>query len=136
MSELIQGGEFVDQRGKLLYNNELNLGDAKRMYIVENNDTNIVRAWQAHKVEKRWFVAIDGISEIRLVKIDDFENPSENLKVENFVLSAETLDCLYIQPGYATSIQALSDNAKLAVFSNFMLGEINDDYKFDSQKWK
>lgn len=136
MSKLIQGGKFVDQRGKLLYNNGLNLGEVKRMYVVENEDTNLVRAWQAHKVEKRWFVAIDGIFEIKLVEIDDFENPSENLKLEKFVLSAETMDCLYIQPGYATSIQALSDNAKLAVFSNYMLGEINDDYKFDSQKWK
>lgn len=133
---LVRGNKFVDQRGKLFFNNNLDLSEVKRMYVLENEGTSIIRAWQAHKVEKRWFVVIDGIFEIKIVKIDDFENPSEDLKVENFVLSAETMDCLYIQPGYATSIQALSDNAKLAVFSNYMLGEINDDYKFDSQKWK
>ncbi|MEG0187636.1 WxcM-like domain-containing protein [Algoriella sp.] len=133
---LIKGNKFVDERGKLFYNNDFNLSETKRMYILENQDISIIRAWQAHKIEKRWFVAVDGQFEIKLVKIDNFENPSENLKVEKFVLSAETMDCLYIQPGYGTSIQALSDNAKLAVFSNYLLGEINDDYKFDSQKWK
>ena len=133
---LIKGNKFVDERGKLFYNNDFNLSETKRMYILENQDISIIRAWQAHKIEKRWFVAVDGQFEIKLVKIDNFENPSENLKVEKFVLSAETMDCLYIQSGYGTSIQALSDNAKLAVFSNYLLGEINDDYKFDSQKWK
>lgn len=133
---IIQGGKFIDDRGKLLFNNSLNLSETKRMYVVENQDTNVIRAWQAHKVEKRWFVVIEGQFEIKLVKIDDFENPSDNLEVDSHLLNAETMDCLTIQPGYATSIQALTEKAKLVVFSNYMLGEINDDYKFDSHKWK
>lgn len=133
---LIKGNKFVDERGKLFYNNDFNLSEAKRMYILENQDISIIRAWQAHKIEKRWFVAVDGQFEIKLVKIDDFENPSDNLEIVSYKLNSETMDCLCIQPGYATSIQSLSDQAKLVVFSNYMLGEVNDDYKFDSQKWK
>ncbi|WP_300672944.1 WxcM-like domain-containing protein [Soonwooa sp.] len=133
---LIQGNEFIDHRGKLRFNNDLDLSEVKRMYVIENQDTNVVRAWQAHKIEKRWFVAVEGQFEIKLIELDDFNSPSDNLEVVKFTLKAETMDCLCIQPGYATSIHALCDNAKLVVFANYRLGEIDDNYKFDSQKWR
>jgi hypothetical protein len=42
------------------FNNELDLSEMKRMYVIENADLSVQRAWQAHQVEKRWFVAVGG----------------------------------------------------------------------------
>lgn len=134
--QALQGGSHEDDRGKILFNNSLDLTPAKRMYVIENKDTEICRAWQGHKIESRWFVATQGSFEIRLVKIDDFENPSDDLEIHTFILKSYSLDSLFAEKGYASSIQALEPESKLVVFSDFHLGEVKDDYKFDSQKWK
>ncbi|RRJ88485.1 WxcM-like domain-containing protein [Flavobacterium macacae] len=132
----LKGGSFEDERGKIIFNNELDLTLVKRMYVVENKNIDICRAWQGHKTESRWFVAVEGSFEIKLVKIDDFENPSDDLEVKSFVINSNSMDSLHVQNGYASSIQALETKSKLAVFSDYKLGTINDNYKFDSQKWK
>lgn len=133
---IISGNVFSDNRGKLFYNNDLDLSEVKRMYIIENSSIDIIRAWQAHKIEKRWFVAVEGEFEIKLVQVDDFENTSDDLQIQSYQLNANLMDCLYVEPGFATSIQSKTSNAKLAVFSDYLLGEVVDDYKFDSGKWK
>ncbi len=132
----LQGDFFKDYRGTLSFSNSLDLSLVKRMYVIENADIEICRAWQGHQIEKRWLVAVSGSFEIKVVKIDDFENPSDDLIPESFRLTGESMDSLFIKEGYASSIQALEMNSKLVVFSNYNLDEIQDDYKFDSQKWK
>lgn len=134
--QILQGGSHEDERGTILFNNKLDLTLVKRMYIIENKDTKISRAWQGHKIESRWFVATQGSFEIKLAKIDDFETSSDNLKLHAFILKSSSLDSLFIEKGYASSIQALEPKSKLVVFSDYHLGEVKDDYKFDSQKWK
>lgn len=136
MIRKITGNSHSDDRGKLLFSNHLDLSAVKRMYVIENKSTEIERAWQGHKVESRWFTAISGSFQIKLIKIDDFEFPSENLIAEIYFLNSESLDSLIIEPGFASSIQALEDNSKLLVFSDFQKDEINDNYKFDPNKWK
>lgn len=134
--DFLQGDCFEDNRGKLFFSNNLDLSLVKRMYIVENTYTDICRAWQAHKVEKRWFVASQGSFRIRLVKIDSFENPSDDLIAESIVLYSKSMDSLFVDSGFATSIQALEKDSKLIVFSDYHFGEVSDNYKYDSQKWK
>lgn len=134
--EPLTGGSHEDERGIILFNNALDLSLAKRMYVIENKETEICRAWQGHQIECRWFVAVQGMFEIRLVKIDDFENPSDDLEVQNFIIKSSSMDSLFVQKGYASSIQALELKSKLVVFSDYLLGEVKDDYRFDSQKWK
>lgn len=133
---IISGNVFSDNRGKLFFNNTLDLSEVKRMYIIENSNIDIVRAWQAHKIEKRWFVAVEGEFEIKLVQVDNFEDPSDDLQIQSYQLNANFMDCLCVEPGFATSIRAKTSNAKLAVFSDYLLGEVVDYYKFDSGKWK
>lgn len=134
--KILQGGFFEDHRGIVSFSNLLDLNLVKRMYVIENIDTEICRAWQGHQIEKRWFIAVSGSFEIQVVKIDDFAAPSDKLKSKSFVLKGKSMDSLFIEEGHATSIQALETNSKLVVFSDYNLGEIQDDYKFDSQKWK
>lgn len=133
---ILQGGSYEDERGVIIFNNSLDLTPTKIMYIIENKDTDICRAWQGHKIESRWFVVAQGTFEIRLVKIDDFENPSDDLEVQSFIINGSSMDSLFVEKGYASSIQALKPKSRLVVFSDYQLGEVKDDYKFDSQKWK
>jgi hypothetical protein len=46
------------------------------------------------------------------------------------------LDVLHIPQGYISSIQALEPEAKLLVMADYLLGEINDEYRFDADYFK
>lgn len=136
MFDKIVGSFFTDERGKLLFNNELNLSEVKRMYIIQNKDLEVKRAWQGHQIEKRWFIAINGKFLIKLVKIDDFKNPPSKAKIISHEIDSNNLEALVIDAGYASSIQALEQNSKLLVFSNYMVGEVEDNYKFNPKQWE
>jgi dTDP-4-dehydrorhamnose 3,5-epimerase len=135
--KLIEGGIFSDNRGKLFHVNEFDMSLVKRFYAVENCLENPVRAWQAHQKESKWFYAVKGSFLIGLVKPDDWENPSQNLKVEKIVLNETESKVLFIPPGYANGVRALEENAKLMVFSNFTIDEsATDNIKFDINIWE
>jgi dTDP-4-dehydrorhamnose 3,5-epimerase-like enzyme len=129
---VIPGGNHTDKRGTLTFNNDFDASQIKRIYTIQNENTSIIRAWQGHKIEKRWFTAIKGSFEIKLIKIDNWENPDKNAEVFSIILNDKNLDTLAIPNGYLNSIQALEENSKLLAMSDYQLGEINDEYKFES----
>lgn len=131
----ITGDSFSDERGHVFFNNDLNLTNVKRIYIIENTDQEMERGWQAHKIESRWFIAASGSFRIKLVKIDDFDAPSDALKSETFILRSGQLEALIVKPGYASSIKAVEKHSKLIVLSDYSLEEVQDNYKYDSNKW-
>ena len=49
--ELITGGVFEDQRGKVVFVNDCDLTNVKRFYHIHHPNTYTVRAWQGHKIE-------------------------------------------------------------------------------------
>ena len=75
--KIIDSGQHVDERGKLIFFNELNLQEVKRLYIIEHPDLDTVRAWQAHKKEQKWFFVIEGCFKVVIVQPDDWDEPSE-----------------------------------------------------------
>jgi len=134
--KLIQGGNYVDQRGQLDFINHFDMSPIKRVYFTTNFDTDIIRAWQGHKRESRWFICVTGSFIIKIVAIDDWINPSDDLKTHDYKLSADKPEVLYIPSGYANGFKAMEDNAKLMVMSNYYLNEIeNDQIRFDKNKW-
>lgn len=134
--EIIKGGSHEDERGKVTFFNEFDFNQIKRMYYTEHFDVNVVRAWQAHIIESRWFMCIQGSFTVKLVKIDDFNNPSENLQVENYTLTDKDSTILYIPKGFANGFKANENNSKLIIFSNFNFGENqNDQLRYDKNKW-
>lgn len=134
--QLIKGGIFTDNRGCLFHVNDFDMTPIKRFYTIENSPSYPIRAWQAHKRESKWFYAVKGSFLIGLVKPDDWENPSQNLKVEKIVLNETESKVLYIPPGYANGLKALEENSKLMVFSNFTIQEATtDNIKFDINTW-
>lgn len=127
---IIKGNSFTDERGSLFFNNDFNASTVKRMYYIENKDTQFIRGWTGHKIEQRWFSAVQGSFMIKLIKINDWEKPSENLPVLEFELNSDNLDVLHVPKGYASAIQSRDENSRLLVMADYSLGEIADDYRF------
>ncbi|SFN11923.1 dTDP-4-dehydrorhamnose 3,5-epimerase [Chryseobacterium oleae] len=128
--KIFEGGKYSDERGSLTFNNNFNASEIKRMYHIENADTEFIRGWTGHKIEQRWFSALQGSFLIRLIKIDDWENPSKELQILRFDLDSDNLNILHIPRGYASAIQAKENNSKLLVMADYSLGEIDDDHRF------
>ena len=57
----------------------------KRFYISKNRSEDLFRGWQGYKIEKRWFYFLKGSFRIKLLKIDNWSNPSFDLEPLSFV---------------------------------------------------
>jgi dTDP-4-dehydrorhamnose 3,5-epimerase-like enzyme len=128
--QLLKSNSHEDSRGTLVYNNDFDATAIKRIYVIENKNTNFVRAWQGHQIEQRWFSAVNGSFKIELIAIDDWNRPSKKSERFEFVLDSEKLDVLHIPAGYVSSIQSLEEGAKLLVMANYLLGALEDEYRY------
>ncbi len=133
---LIQGGQHIDERGTLSFFNDFDMAPIKRFYIIEHANTIIARAWQAHKIEQKWFYVVAGSFKIVVLKPDNWENPSENLPVQEFILKSGMNQVLQIPGGYANGFKALDAQSKLMVFSDFAIADAGkDDFRFNNTLW-
>ena len=130
-SKLLKGNIHRDTRGSLFYNNNFDSSAIKRIYLIENNDTNVIRGWQGHKIEERWFSVVQGSFCIKLIKLDNWEFPSVSLVCEEILIQSKTLDVLHVPKGYISSIQATEAGSKLLVMADYLMDELEDDYRFD-----
>ena len=136
LPKLINSADHIDTRGRLIFFNELNLEKVKRLYMIEHPDTEIVRAWQGHKKEEKWFLVTEGCFKVVIVQPDDWENPSSDLQVQEFTLQAKNNEVLHIPGNYANGFKALERGSKLMVFSDFSLEEsAGDNFRFSSELW-
>jgi dTDP-4-dehydrorhamnose 3,5-epimerase-like enzyme len=131
LPQLLKGNSHTDERGTLEFNNDFNALGIKRMYTIQNRDTEFIRGWQGHQIEQRWFSVVQGSFKIRLIAIDDWDYPSPSLEQHQFILDSQHMDVLHVSAGYVSSIQALESSSKLLLMSDYALGEINDEYRFD-----
>ena len=116
--------------------NAFDFPDVKRFYFIKHPDTSVVRAWQGHEIEKKYFYPITGSFIVAWVKIDDFENPSENLIPEYHLLSAQNSEILSIPKGYANGLKALEPNSELMIFSDVGVEEsVREKIRFPAEKW-
>ena len=82
---LIMGERFSDDRGSLNFFNAFDMSEITRLYEIEPIDSNVIRAWQGHQYEKKWFYCSAGSFVINLIKLDDFETPSSNIVSQRFL---------------------------------------------------
>jgi len=131
-----KGGFFSDERGKMRFVNEFKFEDVRRFYFIKHLDTSVVRAWQGHQFEKKYFYPISGSFAIAWVKVDDFDNPAEDLIPEIHFLSADKSEILAVPRGYANGLKALEPNSELMIFSDMSLEEsINEKIRYPATKW-
>ncbi|WP_272152043.1 dTDP-4-dehydrorhamnose 3,5-epimerase family protein [Tenacibaculum aiptasiae] len=136
LPKIISGGKYIDERGQLEFLNDFDMSPIKRVYFTTHFDTDVIRAWQGHMIESRWFICVKGSFMVKLIEIDDWKNPSDDLKVFEYELSAKRQEVLYIPNGFVNGFKAIEDNAKLMVMSNYGFNEIeNDQVRFNQNKW-
>ena len=135
--KIIQGGNFSDHRGTISFVNDFSFKDIERFYIISNSDENPIRAWQGHKLDAKNFYCLNGSFKIHFVKIDNWESPSKDLKIETVAVNAYESKIVHIPAGYANAIEALEINSKLMSFSTLPLANIEeDDVRYNSHYWK
>ena len=134
--KLISGDFHNDLRGGLYYNNSFDASVIKRIYVIENVTNDIIRGWQGHKIEQRWFSAIAGSFIVKLVAIDNWDCPSKDVEIFTFEVSSEKLDVLHMPPGYVSSIQSKENGSKLLVMADYHLNELNDEFRLSIDYFK
>lgn len=133
---IIQGNSHKDHRGFISFVNGFDMSQIKRFYITTHTDTSVIRAWQGHQKEQRWFSAIVGSFKVVLVQPDNWDNPSHSLSVEVFELSANETSILHIPAGYIFGFKALEANSKLLIFADASVEESsNDTFKYNADLW-
>lgn len=130
--EIIKGGVYEDFRGSIKFCNDFNMKNISRFYIISHKNIKVVRAWQGHKIEHKYFYVIKGSFLIGGVKIDDWNNPSGKLEPEIFRIKSDDNLVLSIPPGYANGLKALENDSQVMVFSSH---NIVENIRFDASMW-
>ena len=134
--EIIEGGFFEDLRGRIQYVNDFHFENVRRFYLITHPEKSIIRAWQGHQQETKSFYVTKGSFVVAWVKIDHFENPSQDLKAEHIILKAGESKILTLPPGYANGLNSLEPNSQIMVFSDYLLNEsLDNKYRFDKDLW-
>lgn len=134
--EVIQGEVFRDERGQISSLNEFHFEGVKRTYIIHHPDASVVRGWHAHQHERKWFYCVKGRFSVALVKVDDWDNPSPNLKAEVFHLDENDSKIVCVPAGYANCLKAQKDGAIMQVFSDKTLEDaLGDSWRYDKGMW-
>lgn len=132
MINYIQGGIAKDHRGQIRFVNEFDMSLVKRFYIIKNSDLELVRGWKAHRIEQRWFYVLTGSFCIDLVKIDDWDKPSQHLEIERIILAAKDIRVLHVPAGYGAAFQALEKESEILVFADYHLDHAPlDNHTYD-----
>lgn len=135
---VIEGGVATDERGCLTHFNALDMSEVQRCFFLNHPDVDVVRAWSAHRCEKKWFTVVKGAFTLALVKIDNWEAPSPDLVPEIFHLSAEEPKVICVPEGYANGMKAEEPGSTMMVLSNKSMKEAvdaDDDWRYDKELW-
>jgi dTDP-4-dehydrorhamnose 3,5-epimerase len=133
---LIQGGVGSDDRGRVYFANDFDVGPCRRLYLVENFAQGTVRAWHAHRRERKWVTAVSGAALACCVEIDDWDSPSPDAQVHRFSLDASNPAILEIPAGYANGAMSLAAHTKLLYLSDAPLDEsLEDDVRYPARHW-
>ena len=134
--KVIDGEIFRDQRGQISSLNAFRFPGVERFYFIHHPDTSVIRGWHGHQHEKKWFYCVKGAFTIGLVEIDDWENPSPDLKAQKYHLTEEESRIICVPEGYANCIKASIPGSVLLVFSGKTLPDAySDSWRYDNKLW-
>ena len=134
--KVIDGEIFRDQRGQISSLNAFRFPGVDRFYFIHHPDTSVIRGWHGHQHEKKWFYCVKGAFTIGLAEIDNWENPSPDLKAQKYHLTEEESKIICVPEGYANCIKASIPGSILLVFSGKTLPEAySDSWRYDSKLW-
>jgi len=120
---LIKGNTHTDSRGSISFVNDFDMSQIVRMYVI-SPQPNVVRAWQGHKKETKWFLVTKGKILVRTRSIEGSPKLTEQ------ILKSDIPQVLQINPGFFNGFESLEKGSILTVFSDFTLEESKqDDYR-------
>jgi dTDP-4-dehydrorhamnose 3,5-epimerase len=120
--ELIKGNTHIDSRGTVRFVNDFDMTKVVRMYCIEPV-VGIIRAWQGHKIESKWFYVVKGCFTVKTIQI---ENPE---LLTEFRMKEKDSQVLYIPGGFYNGFEANEKGSVLMVFSNADLESSKADDK-------
>jgi dTDP-4-dehydrorhamnose 3,5-epimerase-like enzyme len=123
------GGSYTDDRGTLRF--ERMLKEFKRFYVIQNFDKNTIRAWHGHEREGKYIWVAKGAALVGVKEMGNDEAPRKF-----FLTDDGPLIGVWIPPGNANGIKALTDSAIVVVFSTSSTDESAlDDIRFPWDTW-
>ena len=134
--EFVSGKISVDDRGSVVFFNEFDMSGIRRFYQVSNHQSEFVRAWHGHENESKYLFVARGVAIVAVVKVQDWQTPDPEARIERYILSDTKPGVLCIPGGYAHGYKTLTPNTTLQFFSTATLEEsMGDDYRFDAYYW-
>lgn len=120
--QIIQGNSHTDDRGIIRFINDFDMAEVVRMYSIKPT-MGVIRAWQGHLTEKKWFFVVVGRFMVKTVDMHSHER-------NQFILSDVESTVLEIPGGFYNGFEALTENSTLLVFSNATVEQSKaDDYR-------
>jgi dTDP-4-dehydrorhamnose 3,5-epimerase-like enzyme len=116
---IINGNTHTDFRGTVRFVNDFDMTQVVRMYCIEPK-LGVIRAWQGHKKETKWFYVAKGSFLVKTVEMSSFER-------KEYLLKDTESKVLEIPGGYYNGFEALEEGSVLMVFSDFGLEESKGD---------
>lgn len=133
---VVEGEIYRDERGQISSLNNFRFEGVNRCYFIHHPDTAVVRGWNGHRFEKKWFYCLKGAFTVALVEVDNWENPSPDLEAEIFELTEQESRIICVPEGYANCIKAREENSVLLVYSGKRLEDATgDNWKYDKNLW-
>lgn len=124
---LIKGNSHTDHRGTVRFVNDFDMSRVVRMYCIEPK-MGVVRAWQGHKRETKWFYVAKGSFLVKTIEM------SSNRRNEYLLIYSES-NVLEIPGGFYNGFEALEEGSVLMVFSDFDLEASKEDDFRENFKW-
>ncbi|UJP64465.1 WxcM-like domain-containing protein [Mongoliitalea daihaiensis] len=119
---VIEGNLHRDERGVVRFVNDFDMSRVVRMYCIEPN-LGVVRAWQGHKKETKWFFAAKGSFFVKTVEMDSLEK-------KEYLLKDTESKVLEIPGGHYNGFEGLEEGSVLMIFSDVGLEESKvDDFR-------
>jgi len=110
---IIKGNSHTDSRGTVRFVNDFDMSRVVRMYCIEPQ-MGVIRAWQGHKKETKWFFVAKGSFLVKTVDMVSREK-------EGYLLQDGISDVLEIPGGFYNGFEAKEEGSVLMVFSDFDL---------------
>lgn len=133
---IIKGGNYTDKRGVIRFVNDFSFLNIKRFYLIKHPDTSVIRAWQGHQYEMKYFYPITGSFVVAWLKINNFNNPLDNLISEFQILSSVNSELISLPKGFANGLKALEPNSEISVSSDMELeNSVGNEVRFEPNKF-
>jgi dTDP-4-dehydrorhamnose 3,5-epimerase len=135
---LIPGRRHVDARGTVSFVNGFDFQSVDRFYWVKPGRASVRRGWVGHRRERKWFSVVHGEVSRAVVQPDNWEQPSADLPVARYRVSATKPQVFHVPSGFATGWTNLDQHAVLLIFYSGKVADakpMNSDFRWTTGRF-